>query len=71
LSWVKQWRTRAGERQLDFACDRFLARPDATLFRAVTIDASPSAIFRWLCQLRIAPYSYDWIDNRGRQARSS
>ncbi|MBG0859910.1 MAG: hypothetical protein IQL11_10420 [Bacteroidales bacterium] len=36
--------------------------------RCVEIQAGASDIFTWLKQLRIAPYSYDLIDNRGRRS---
>jgi hypothetical protein len=62
------WGTEAQERKLVFPCDRFIERPDDALYRGVTINAPPEIIFRWLCQLRVAPYSYDLIDNLGRQS---
>ena len=60
--------TLAEERSLTFSCDRLLTRPDATLYRGLTVSASPQIVFRWLCQMRVAPYSYDWLDNNGRQS---
>jgi len=38
------------------------------LLRCVEIKAGASDIFVWLKQLRIAPYSYDFIDNRCRKS---
>lgn len=38
------------------------------LIRTVGIDARPQDIFPWLKQLRIAPYSYDFIDNGRRKS---
>ena len=62
------WGTEPQERALVFPCDGVLAHVDATLYRGVTINASTKTVFRWLCQMRAAPYSYDWIDNFGRQS---
>ena len=62
------WGTEPAERTLSFPCDELMSDADAVYFRGVTIHAVPSVVFRWLCQLRIAPYSYDWIDNGGRQS---
>lgn len=62
------WGTTAGERERDFPCDASLPHVDTQLFRGITINAAPNVVFRWLCQLRVAPYSYDWIDNGGRQS---
>jgi hypothetical protein len=56
------------EMELFYSCDSHLSDPDAILWRAVDVVAPASSVFRCLCQLRMAPYSYDWIDNRGRRS---
>lgn len=62
------WGTEPQERRRAFPCDGIIPQPDHALYRGVTINARPETLFRWLCQMRAAPYSYDWIDNFGRQS---
>jgi hypothetical protein len=62
------WGTEAQERELTYPCDRFIPQTEAALYRGVTIDAPAPIVFRWLCQMRVAPYSYDWIDNFGHRS---
>ncbi len=38
------------------------------LIRCIEINANASDIFVWLKQLRVAPYSYDFIDNRSKKS---
>jgi hypothetical protein len=64
---ARGWGTTAEERARHLPCDDLL--PGGTVVdRAVDAEAPPAAVFRWLCQLRAAPYSYDWIDNLGRRS---
>jgi hypothetical protein len=60
------WGASAQEQTMPLACDALLADAPIRLHRAVSIDAPPSVVFRWLCQLKLAPYSYDLLDNFGR-----
>jgi hypothetical protein len=62
------WNTRPEDLEGEWACDALATAGAAGLYRAVDIDAPVSVVWRWLCQLRAAPYSYDWIDNRGRRS---
>ncbi|SCX38046.1 hypothetical protein SAMN03159343_0278 [Klenkia marina] len=44
--------------------------PDAPgrWLRGVDVEAPPAVTWRWVCQLRAAPYSYDLVDNLGRRS---
>jgi hypothetical protein len=49
-------------------CDRLLPDAELVVHRAVDVAAPPELVFRWLCQLRAGPYSYDLVDNVGRRS---
>jgi hypothetical protein len=68
MSIIYTWGSTPAERAEPFPCDQFIQAPYVACFRAVDVAAPIPLTFRWLCQLRAAPYSYDWIDNWGRRS---
>lgn len=62
------WGSTPEEREMCFPCDTLLENADDEYFRAVDVSAPAEVLFRWLCQLKVAPYSYDLLDNLGRQS---
>ncbi|MGI8888239.1 MAG: hypothetical protein ACR2GB_04615 [Nocardioidaceae bacterium] len=62
------WGATEAERQATYPCDAHASKPYRRYLRAVDIDADPAVTFRWVCQLKVAPYSYDWIDQLGRRS---
>ena len=63
-----RWNVTAAETERTYPCDSLVPDPSLQLWRAVTVDALPQHLWPWICQIRIAPYSYDWIDNLGRRS---
>lgn len=47
---------------MSFPCDRYINESDDAYFRAIDVDAPTEVAFRWLCQLKIGSYSFDWLD---------
>jgi hypothetical protein len=68
MSIAYTWGTIEAERALAYSSDRYVEAPRDELFRGARVNAPAAVVFRWLCQLRIAPYSYDWLDNLGRRS---
>ena len=68
FQWASEWGSTAKERAMTLPCDHLLPDAKQVVHRAVDVDAPPEAVFRWLCQLKVAPYSYDLIDNLGRRS---
>jgi len=51
-----------------YPCDELVASPVLQAWRGIRIEAPAAAVWPWVAQIRLAPYSYDWIDNRGRRS---
>ena len=51
-----------------FWCETLVENANAARMRSVEIAAPPELVFRWLCQLRVAAYSYDWADSAERRS---
>ena len=62
------WGATPEERQRPYPADTTVPGPVLLMTRAISVAAPPDVTWRWLCQIAVAPYSYDWIDNLGRQS---
>jgi hypothetical protein len=62
------WGATPDARQRPYDADTALPGPVLLLTRAIGVAAPVEVTWRWLCQIAVAPYSYDWIDNRGRRS---
>jgi len=63
-----RWGVTDNEVLRSYPCDDFVVSPTLQAWRAVRIEAPAAAVWPWVTQVRLAPYSYDWIDNLGRRS---
>jgi hypothetical protein len=63
-----RWGVSPSETTLRYPCDDFVAAPVMQAWRGVHVAAPAAVVWSWVAQVRLAPHSYDWIDNRGRRS---
>jgi hypothetical protein len=63
-----RWNVTDDEVARHYPCDDFVHTPTLQAWRGVSVRAMPEALWPWVGQIRIAPYSYDWIDNLGHRS---
>jgi hypothetical protein len=51
-----------------YPCDDIVPVAVLQAWRGVTVAARPEQVWPWITQIRLAPYSYDWVDNLGRRS---
>lgn len=62
------WGTVGDEHTRAWPVDALVPAPALPMTRAVSVRAPAALTWRWVCQLALAPYSYDLVDNRGRRS---
>jgi hypothetical protein len=63
------WGSTPAEVKETLPCDVEVGRgPRTEPHRAMDIAAPVEVVYRWLCQIRAAPYSYDLLNNLGRRS---
>ena len=63
-----RWGVHESEVVRSYPCDDFVTSPALQAWRGVSVEAPVEAVWPWVAQVRIAAYSYDWIDNLGRRS---
>jgi hypothetical protein len=61
-----RWGVTPSEVARHYPCDDVVPDPVLEVWRGVTVRAATQHVWPWVAQIRLAPYSYDWIDNLGR-----
>ena len=67
----RRWGVDDAEVARPYACDAFVSAPALEAWRGISVDAPPERVWPWVTQIRVAPYSYDWVDNLGRRSPRS
>jgi hypothetical protein len=63
-----RWGVTDAEVARRYPCDDVVQAPALQAWRGVTVRAPAGRVWPWVAQIRLAPYSYDWIDNLGRRS---
>ena len=63
-----RWGVTDDEVSRSYPCDDFVTASAIQAWRGVTVEAPAEVVWRWVAQVRLAPYAYDWIDNLGRRS---
>jgi hypothetical protein len=63
-----RWGVTDSEVLRRYPCDAFVVSPALQAWRGISVEASAEVVWSWVAQVRLAPYSYDWIDNLGRRS---
>lgn len=63
-----RWGVSEAEVRRVYGCDAFVPRPTLEAWRGVTVHAVAGTVWARVRQVRLAPYSYDLVDNLGRRS---